>query len=107
MVWTRPPPDRTYGILRRFEIRFFIPSRPEDSLEFITDIPAESISYEITSLLEFTNYSIEVSAVTIDNGPFSNPVYVVTDEDSKYNIMPVFYIFTAIQFLGLSLSHQL
>ena len=82
-MWSPPTPGLTFGILRSFEIRYYITSRPENSLQFIQNIPSTDKEYEITGLMEFTNYSVEVSAITIDNGPFSSPVTVVTDEDSK------------------------
>ena len=83
VTWSPPTPDLTFGILRSFEIGYYITSQPENSLQSIQNIPSIDREYEITGLMEFTNYSIEVSAITIDNGPFSSPVTVVTDEDSK------------------------
>ena len=82
VVWEPPPPDKIFGILRSYEIRYYI-AKPDSDPFFISDIPAEERMFEITRLLEFTNYSVEVSAITVGNGPFSSPVYVVTDEDSK------------------------
>ena len=82
VVWEPPPPDRIFGILRSYEIRYSI-GKPDNNPVFISDRPAEERMFEITRLLEFTNYSVEVSAITVGNSPFSSPVYVVTDEDSK------------------------
>ena len=82
VTWLPPPPDFIFGILRTFEIRYFISSQP-DSTPFTTRVPHTVGEFEITGLEKFTNYSVEVSAITIGNGPFSSPVYVVTDEDSK------------------------
>ncbi len=39
----------------------------------------------IDGLMEFTNYSVEVTAVTVGEGPYSDPVTVITDQDSKYD----------------------
>ena len=44
-------------------------------------IPEQQLSYIIHNLEEFTNYSIEVTAVTVGEGPFSTPIIVVTDQD--------------------------
>ncbi len=47
----------------------------------------------IDRLMEFTNYSVEVTAVTVGEGPYSDPVTVITDQDSKYdhyfNLVPI------------------
>ena len=80
--WEPPTLELTFGILRGFEIRYYNTSRPENS-SIINNISAADRMYDIKQLLEFTNYSIEVSAITVGNGPFSSPVTVVTDEDSK------------------------
>ena len=41
----------------------------------------------LTGLNEYTNYSIAVFASTIKgNGNSSLPIFVITDEDSKFNI---------------------
>ena len=80
--WESPTPELIFGVLRRFEIRYYITSQPKN-LSVIPNIPFTDRAFEITQLLEFTNYSVEVSAITVGNGPFSSPVTVVTDEDSE------------------------
>ena len=84
VIWFPPPPDVIFGILRRFEIRYFISSQPQLKA-YITNLTHTDRTFEIRGLEEFTNYSIEISAVTIGNGPFSAPIYVFTDEDSKFH----------------------
>ena len=44
-------------------------------------------SYTIVNLEEFTNYSIEVTAVTVGEGPYSTPIIVITDQDCKMQII--------------------
>ena len=81
--WQPPTPELTFGILREFVIRYNLIESPEDYV-FVQDIiTAEQTMFNIMGLNKFANYSVEVSAVTIGSGPFSSPVYVVTDEDSK------------------------
>ena len=42
---------------------------------------------ELTNLKEYVNYNITVFASTArGNGPPSNPIVVITDEDSKYTV---------------------
>ena len=84
VTWSPPPPDVIFGILRRFEIRYFISSQPHLK-DYITNLTDTATAFEIRGLEKFTNYSIEVSAVTIGNGPFSTPIYVVTDEDGTFH----------------------
>ena len=43
-------------------------------------------SYTIVSLEEHTNYSIEVTAVTVGEGPYSTPIIVITDQDCKFRV---------------------
>lgn len=81
VTWDSPREEVIFGILRAFEIRYYITSQPDNTSSHI--IPARHRMFNITELLEFTNYSVEVSAITIGNGPFSEPVIVITDEDSK------------------------
>ena len=48
-------------------------------IEFVSN---QHSSYVIQNLKEFTNYSIEVAAVTVGEGPYSTPITVTTDQDS-------------------------
>ena len=42
---------------------------------------------QLTNLREYVNYNITVFASTArGNGPTSNPIDVITDEDSKYTV---------------------
>ena len=50
-------------------------------------IPEQQLSYIIENLEEFTNYSIEVTAVTVGEGPFSTPIIVITDQDGWLYIL--------------------
>ena len=80
--WESPPQDFLFGILRGYRIRYL----PGDmNMVNLTElIPSNGSSFTLENLLEFTNYSIEVTAVTgAGEGPYSPPVYVVTNQDSK------------------------
>ena len=45
----------------------------------------ETLAATLVELIPFTNYSIEVAAVNVNGtGPFSTPVYLRTDGDSKW-----------------------
>ena len=50
------------------------------------DIFVFGVNYSLTGLFTFVNYSIQVSAVTINgSGPFSAPVIDVPSHESKYD----------------------
>ena len=70
-----------FGILRGYRIRF----RPVGDEDFNTTelILVERTSYNLTNLFEAVNYSIGVAAVTVGDGVYSDPIYVMTDEDGK------------------------
>ena len=80
--WESPPQDFLFGILRGYLIRYL----PGDmNMVNLTErIPPTTTSFTLENLFEFTNYSIEVTAVTgTGEGPYSPPVYVVTNLERK------------------------
>ena len=40
-------------------------------------------SFKLTNLTLYTNYSVEVAAFTIKDGPYSDPVYILSGEGGK------------------------
>ena len=54
----------------------------DTSIPVTTELISQT-SYTIVSLEEHTNYSIEVTAVTVGEGPYSTPIIVITDQDCK------------------------
>ena len=81
--WDRPREEVLYGILRGFRIRYATNTNITTTTELI---PEQQLSYIIENLEEFTNYSIEVTAVTVGEGPYSTPIIVVTDQDGESDI---------------------
>ena len=83
--WDLPRQEVLYGILRGFRIRYVVAMNASIPGASITTelIPAQNTSYTIENLEEFTNYSIEVTAVTVGEGPYSSPIIVITDQDCK------------------------
>ena len=46
---------------------------------------SDKLAVTLVDLIPFANYSIEVAAVNVNGtGPFSTPVYMRTDDDSKW-----------------------
>jgi len=80
--WEPPRQEVWYGILRGFRIRYVAAINEHASVttELISE---QETSYTISNLEEFTNYSIEVTAVTVGEGPYSTPIIVITDQDCK------------------------
>ena len=62
-------------------------------------IPEPQLSYIIENLEEFTNYSIEVTAVTVGEGPYSTPIVVITNQDGLLNILKLMYVHVTKQLL--------
>ncbi len=83
--WQPPPQEFFYGILRGYIIRYVPVEGINNSDAYLMTDPIEptETSYTLELLMEFVSYSIQVTAVTIGNGPFSDPVYVRTNEAGK------------------------
>ena len=78
--WDPPREEFLYGILRGFMIRYGVAM--DMNITTTTElIPEQQSSYIIENLEEFTNYSIEVTSVTVGEGPYSTPIIVITDQD--------------------------
>ena len=75
--WDRPREEVLYGVLRGFRIRYATNTNISNTTELI---PEQQSSYTIHNLEEFTNYSIEVTAVTVGEGPYSSPIIVITEQ---------------------------
>ena len=78
--WDSPPEEFLYGILRGYRIRY-VPMDGTNTPNF--EMTGLINSATLENLLELTNYSIEVTAVTIGGGPYSNPIFIQTDADGK------------------------
>ena len=82
VVWDPPRQEVLYGILRGFRIRYFVARNSNNMNNTIELVSDQHSSYVIQNLKEFTNYSVEVAAVTVGEGPYSTPIIVTTDQDS-------------------------
>ena len=83
--WEPPRREVLYGILRGFRIRYVVTMNASIPGASVTTelISEQQTSYTISNLEEFTNYSVEVTAVTVGEGPYSSPIVVITDQDCK------------------------
>ncbi|XP_064385915.1 uncharacterized protein LOC135334596 isoform X5 [Halichondria panicea] len=74
--WDPPREDFQFGIIRSYIVLYRV---TETGSAMVMNVVNRSLIIE--SLMEFTNYSVEVAAVTVGEGPYSDPVTVVTDQD--------------------------
>ena len=85
------------GILRKYKIRWkkvnstdyhnetlIIESHHSRRRRDIT-IPSNTASFELKNLSLYTNYSVEIAAVTIKEGNYGRPKYFMTGEGGKKN----------------------
>ena len=84
-LWIRPPTSlHQNGIIKKYTIRYH--SMQNEDISFSVSLILDSSAYPQTenqSLLlkrldTQTNYSIQIRAVTISSGPFSDPIYHYT-----------------------------
>jgi len=89
--WDLPREEFLYGILRGFRIQYVVATNASIPGASVTTelISEQQTSYTISNLEEFTNYSIEVTAVTVGEGPYSTPIIVITDQECKLACMRV------------------
>lgn len=84
LIQWRPPTDKLFGIQRSFTIRYMNLDIIEDApFLYIRNISNASHSFIINDLLQFTNYAVEIAAVTVGDGVFSVTMATRTDQDSK------------------------
>lgn len=77
------PSQFIHGTLTGYFVRY---GRADEelSLSIIRLLQRNQSMINLTNLEEFTNYSVQASAVTSKgSGPFSAPFYVKTDEDGN------------------------
>ena len=84
--WDEVPADNQNGIIVNYTVTYRKIKLPSGSLlDEVVIAPKRNITLE--GLEEFTNYSITVFASTSKGGGSrSDPIFVITDEDSKYNL---------------------
>ena len=84
-LWIRPPTSlHQNGIIKRYTIIYH--SIQNEYVNFTVSLILDSSAYPQTenqsllveSLKTQTNYSIQIQAVTISSGPFSDPIYHYT-----------------------------
>ena len=85
VTWVRPPPNETHGVIRQYDIRY---QRVDcdSSATALSNwahkiVDGSVLSTEITNLEKWSCYAVQVRAVTIKDGVWSNKVQQRTSED--------------------------
>ena len=68
----------THGIIREYHVNL-----TEEATEVVTTYTSSVTSIEVSLLHPFYIYSWVVAAVTIGEGPYTQPIQVTTLEDGK------------------------
>ena len=80
--WGELPAADQNGIIRSYTVTYKSLPRGSPQTEVVN---APTRQATLTGLNEYTNYSITVFASTVKgDGNVSNPIIVITDEDSKF-----------------------
>ena len=84
VTWGQVPSSKQNGVILNYTVSY--KEAPHGSAKTVTvDEPTNSTT--LKGLNKYTNYSITVFASTIKGGGIvSDPIYVITDEDSKFVI---------------------
>ena len=81
--WYEVPANNQNGIIVNYTVTY-TELRTGSSLDEVVIAPKRNIT--LVQLNKFTNYSITVFASTSKGGGSrSDPIFVITDEDSEYN----------------------
>ena len=82
--WDEVPADNQNGIIVNYTVTYTELPDGSPTDEVVVIAPKRNAS--LTTLIKFTNYSITVFASTAKGGGNrSEPIIVITDEDSEYN----------------------
>ena len=87
VTWAVIPAKQVFGEIKGYIVTFFVVKNGKSSAQNITVESGNMNNTSLYNLQKFTNYSIRVLGFTERDkfGPFSHPVYVMTDEDGKKN----------------------
>lgn len=81
LTWTKPSAEHQNGVIRTYHIHV-IPTEPWlQPSRYIT--PSAETSYTVQDLHPYSNYIINVAAVTTGPGPNSTNIHAQTEEDGK------------------------
>ena len=85
VTWVRPPLNETHGVIRQYDIRYQRVNC-SSSATVLSNwahkiVDGSVLSTEITNLTKWSCYAIQIRAVTIKDGVWSDKVQQQTSED--------------------------
>ena len=108
VVTWEPVTERLNGILKGYKIRWKAVNSGENYTTRTLNIESSSqsrkrraissstasneTSFKLTNLTLYTNYSVQVAAFTIEVGPYSDPVYVLSGEGGKMIVIDMKFL---------------
>ena len=88
--WDEVPANQQNGIITGYTITY--ESQTENQNGDVQVNGSQVRETDLTNLKEYVNYNITVFASTVKgNGPASDPIVVITDQDSKLFCLSVVY----------------
>ena len=85
VTWVRPPPNETHGVIRQYDIRYQRVDCSSSATALSNwaheTVDGSILSTDITNLVKWSCYTIQIRAVTIKDGVWSNKVQQRTSED--------------------------
>lgn len=85
LQWSNISAMDVAGVLRNFHIAYRELDTADNTTHTVT-VPLANLTFELTDLRKYTNYSIEIMGVTKFVGIGTEPIIVSTDEDSKFKL---------------------
>ena len=76
--WNSPPPEDHNGIIRHYVVNV-----TEENTGRMFQMISTTTHIMLTFLHPYYNYILVVSAVTIEEGPYSVPITIITAQDGK------------------------
>ena len=81
LSWLSPPPEDHNGVIRNYSITL-----TELNTGSMVELVSQTNSQVFDSLQPFYNYSVQVAAVTVAQGPQTSAFVVTTLEDSELSV---------------------
>ena len=78
LSWNSPPPEDHNGIIRHYVVNV-----TEENTGRMFQMISTTTHIMLTLLHPYYNYILVVSAVTIEEGPYSVPITIITAQDGK------------------------
>ena len=87
VTWSPPLENETHGVIREYKIRYRKVECNSNTYMSPTwterTVNTSTASYDITGLMKWSCYDVQVLAITIGNGVWSEAVRQRTSEDGK------------------------